>query len=253
MNTPDHDELTHFGFESVPPKEKTKRVSAVFHSVASKYNLMNDVMSLGMHRLWKRFAMQHTGLRPGQFALDLAGGTGDLTRMLSKQVGQQGKVVLSDINASMLAEGKHLLTDTNNIDNVTFVQANAEVLPFPDNSFHAVTISFGLRNVTDKAKALRAMHGVLKPGGKVLILEFSTPKHPLLKKVYDKYSFSFIPKFGEYIAKDKASYQYLVESIRMHPDQEQMLALLKEAGFESCGVYSLAGGIVALHYGYKVA
>jgi len=253
MNTPDHDELTHFGFESVPPEEKTKRVGAVFHSVAGKYNLMNDVMSLGMHRLWKRFAMQHTGLRLGQFVLDLAGGTGDLTRMLSKQVGQQGCVVLSDINASMLTEGRNLLTDANSIHNVKFVQANAEALPFPDNSFHAVTISFGLRNVTDKAKALRAMHRVLKPGGKVLILEFSTPKNPLLKKVYDTYSFSFIPKFGEYIAKDKASYQYLVESIRMHPDQEHMLALLKASGFESCDVYSLAGGIVALHYGYKVA
>lgn len=252
MNTPDHEERTHFGFESVPPAEKTKRVEAVFHSVATKYNLMNDVMSLGMHRLWKRFAIQHTGLRPGQFVLDLAGGTGDLTRMLSKKVGPQGKVVLSDINASMLHEGKNQLTDLNCIDNIEFVQANAEELPFPDNSFHAVTISFGLRNVTDKIKALQAMYRVLKPGGKLLILEFSTPKNPLLKKVYDAYSFSFIPKFGEYIAKDKASYQYLVESIRMHPDQQGMLDLLTDTGFQECNFYSLAGGIVALHYGYKV-
>jgi demethylmenaquinone methyltransferase/2-methoxy-6-polyprenyl-1,4-benzoquinol methylase len=253
MNTPDNDDLTHFGYETVAAADKAKRVGEVFHSVANKYNVMNDVMSLGMHRLWKKFAMQHTGLKHGDVALDLAGGTGDLTKVLSKQVGHQGKVILSDINASMLRVGRDKLTDVNIVENVEFVQANAELLPFSDNTFQAVTISFGLRNVTDKLKALRAMHRVLKPGGKVLVLEFSTPKNPLLKKIYDAYSFSFIPKFGEYIAKDKASYQYLVESIRMHPDQEKMLALLEEAGFENSNFYSLSGGIVALHYGYKVA
>lgn len=252
MSESKKNDSTHFGFETVNTEDKVKRVGEVFHSVARKYNVMNDVMSFGMHRLWKRFAIQHTGLKPGDIALDLAGGTGDLTKLLAKQVGNTGRVILSDINASMLNEGRDRLTDENIIENVSFSQVNAEELPFEDNSFNAAIISFGLRNVTHKEKALRSMHRVLKPGGKALVLEFSTPQNPLLKKIYDKYSFSFIPKFGEWVAQDKDSYQYLVESIRMHPDQKQMLAMLEEAGFEKANFYNLAGGIVALHYGYKI-
>lgn len=252
MNKSDEKNSTHFGFETIHTKDKVKRVGEVFNSVAKKYNIMNDVMSLGMHRIWKRFAIQHTGLKPGDIALDLAGGTGDLTKLLAQQVGDSGRVILSDINASMLAEGRSRLTDENIIKNINFMQINAEELPFKDNSFDAVIISFGLRNVTNKERALRSMQRVLKPGGKALVLEFSTPQNPILKNIYNKYSFSFIPKFGEWIAKDKDSYQYLVESIRMHPHQEQMLLMLKEAGFEKANYYNLAGGIVALHYGYKV-
>lgn len=253
MKKPSEQKSTHFGFKTIDAADKVKRVGEVFHSVAGKYNVMNDVMSLGMHRLWKRFAIQHTGLKPGEIALDLAGGTGDLTKLLAKKVGKAGRVILSDINASMLNEGRDRLTDENIIENISFSQVNAEELPFADNSFHAVIISFGLRNVTHKEKALHSIYRVLKPGGKALILEFSTPKNSLLKKIYDKYSFSFIPKFGEWVAKDKDSYQYLVESIRMHPGQEEMLTMLKDVGFEKPNYYNLAGGIVALHYGYKVA
>lgn len=243
---------TDFGFQQVPAQEKVARVAEVFHSVAPQYDLMNDVMSLGMHRFWKKFAIMQTQLKPGDHVLDLAGGTGDLTKLLLKKVGDRGHVTLSDINSSMLQAGRARLTDCNYLNTVHYVQANAEQLPFADNSFDGVTISFGLRNVTNKEAALAEMYRVLKPGKKLIVLEFSHPKHALLKKIYDQYSFKVIPKLGEWIAKDKDSYQYLIESIRMHPDQEALLQLIEKVRFEKCGYHNLSGGIVALHYGYKI-
>lgn len=248
---PDH-QTTDFGFQQVPTEEKVTRVSEVFHSVAPQYDLMNDFMSFGMHRGWKRFAITQTQLKPGDHALDLAGGTGDLTKLLLQKVGEKGHVTLSDINSSMLQAGRARLTDCNFLNNVHYIQANAEQLPFADNSFDGVTISFGLRNITHKEQALAEMYRVLKPGKKLIVLEFSKPKSTFLSKIYDKYSFNVIPKLGEWITKDKASYQYLVESIRMHPDQETLLTLIEKVRFEKCGYYNLSGGIVALHYGYKI-
>ena len=242
---------THFGFTEVPIHEKSQRVADVFRSVANKYDLMNDVMSLGMHRLWKRFTIDQSGARPGQCILDIAGGTGDLTREFSKLVGPTGLVILADINENMLAQGRERLTDQGIVGNVQFVQADAETLPFPDNYFDCISIAFGLRNVTDKAAALRSMYRVLKPAGKLLVLEFSKPVLPLLNTIYDKYSFNIIPKLGEWICQDKESYQYLVESIRMHPDQESLKLLMEESGFEDVKYHNLSGGIVALHKGMK--
>lgn len=245
-------DTTDFGFQQVPTEEKVARVSEVFHSVAPQYDLMNDLMSLGMHRWWKKFAIMQTQLKPGDHALDLAGGTGDLTKLLLKKVGEKGQVTLSDINSSMLWAGRARLTNENFINNVHYVQANAEQLPFEDNIFDSVTISFGLRNITNKEHALSEMLRVLKPGKKLIVLEFSKPKSSFLNQLYDQYSFKVIPKLGEWITKDRESYQYLVESIRMHPDQESLLALIKKVGFEKCGYQNLSGGIVALHYGYKI-
>lgn len=242
---------THFGFTTVPLQEKSKLVADVFHSVANKYDLMNDLMSLGMHRLWKRFTIAESGVRQGQYVLDIAGGTGDLTREFSKRVGKEGLVVLADINEKMLAQGRERLTDQGIVGNVEYVQADAENLPFPDNYFDCITIAFGLRNVTDKAAALRSMYRVLKPAGKVLVLEFSKPIIPLLNTIYDKYSFNIIPKLGEWICQDRASYQYLVESIRMHPDQETLKKLMQDSGFEDVTYHNLSAGIVALHKGMK--
>lgn len=248
-----HDnKTTDFGFQQVPTQEKVKRVAEVFHSVAAQYDVMNDVMSLGMHRYWKRFAISQTQLKPGDHALDLAGGTGDITKLLLEKVGKTGHVVLSDINSSMLQAGRARLTDANYVQNIEYVQANAEYLPFADNTFDAVTISFGLRNITHKENALAEMYRVLKPGKKLIVLEFSKPTSSLLNKIYDRYSFSIIPKLGEWIAKDKPSYQYLVESIRMHPDQHTLLKMIQSVGFEKCDYHNLSGGIVALHYGYKI-
>ncbi len=244
--------VTDFGFQQIPTAEKVTRVAEVFHSVASQYDLMNDLMSLGMHRFWKRFAISLTQLKPGDCALDLAGGTGDITQLLLDKVGKTGHVTLSDINSSMLEAGRARLTNQNYLQNIDYVQADAEKLPFATNTFDGVTISFGLRNITEKANALAEMYRVLKPGKKVIILEFSKPSSSLLNKIYDTYSFNVIPKLGQWIAKDKESYQYLVESIRMHPDQESLLAMLQNAGFEKCGYHNLSGGIVALHYGYKI-
>jgi demethylmenaquinone methyltransferase/2-methoxy-6-polyprenyl-1,4-benzoquinol methylase len=209
-------------------------------------------MSFGVHRLWKRFTVEVSALRPGQQVLDLAGGTGDLTALMARRVGQKGRVVISDINGSMLGVGRERLVDEGIVGNVEYVQANAEVLPFPDNYFDCVTIGFGLRNVTDKDKALRAMYRVLKPGGKLLILEFSKPTMPLLSKAYDLYSFKLLPMMGKVITDDADSYRYLAESIRMHPDQETLLGMMQEAGFERCDYYNLTGGVVALHKGYKL-
>ena len=240
-----------FGFERVAPADKTERVRQVFESVASRYDLMNDLMSFGAHRLWKRFALAQTGLRPGMRALDLAGGTGDLALALTEQVGPTGTVVLSDINPAMLEIGRGRLVDAGVGDNVEFVEANAESLPFPDRSFDCVTIAFGLRNVTDKDAALREMQRVLKPGGRVLVLEFSTPQAPGLAPLYDAYSFKVLPLMGRLVAGDADSYRYLAESIRMHPDQQTLQVMMQRAGFERVEYHNLAGGIVALHKGFK--
>lgn len=241
-----------FGFAEVPLAEKARRVRAVFDSVAGKYDLMNDLMSAGTHRLWKRFALSQTGLRPGQRALDVAGGTGDLAAGMAAQVGDRGLVVLTDINAAMLANGRDRLLDRGRAGNVRCSLANAECLPFADGAFDCVTIGFGLRNVTDKAGALRSMFRVLKPGGQLLILEFSQPVAPGLKPLYDWYSFNVLPRLGQLVAQDEASYRYLAESIRRFPDQETLLGMLRDAGFEHCGYHNLSGGIVALHRGYRL-
>ncbi|MDP8983865.1 MAG: bifunctional demethylmenaquinone methyltransferase/2-methoxy-6-polyprenyl-1,4-benzoquinol methylase UbiE [Pseudomonadota bacterium] len=242
---------TDFGFEQVAWTEKAKRVRSVFESVAGKYDIMNDLMSLGVHRLWKQFTLSLTGLKPGQRALDVAGGTGDLTLGMLRQVGRQGRVVLSDINPSMLAVGRDRLLDLGFVANADCLVADAERLPFADGSFDCVTIGFGLRNVTDKAAALSAMHRVLKPAGQLLVLEFSTPV-AALKPLYDAYSFKFLPLLGRLVAGDADSYRYLAESIRMHPDQETLLEMLRAAGFGETRYHNLSGGIVALHRGYKI-
>jgi demethylmenaquinone methyltransferase/2-methoxy-6-polyprenyl-1,4-benzoquinol methylase len=242
---------THFGFKSVPAEQKVAMVADVFHSVAAKYDIMNDVMSMGIHRLWKRFTIDCSGVRPGQQVLDLAGGTGDITALFSKRVGATGKVVLADINESMLNVGRDKLRDLGLINNIEFVQANAEALPFADNSFDIISIGFGLRNVTDKDAALRSMFRVLKPGGRLLVLEFSKPTQEWLSKAYDLYSFRLLPFMGQLIANDKESYQYLAESIRMHPDQETLKQMMADAGFAEVSYHNLTGGIVALHRGYK--
>ena len=249
-NTPPSS-TTDFGYQQVPVAEKQARVRAVFESVAGNYDLMNDLMSAGTHRLWKRFALSQTGLRPGQRALDVAGGTGDLAAGMCKQVGDNGLVILTDINGAMLAEGRDAMTDRGFVNNVRFSLANAERLPFPDSSFDCVTIGFGLRNVTDKPAALRAMQRVLKPGGQLLILEFSHPVVPGLKPLYDAYSFSVLPWLGKVVARDAASYRYLAESIRKFPKQQELVEMMQAAGLESCKYHNLTGGIVALHRGYR--
>jgi len=245
------DKTTHFGFEQVPWDEKRRRVARVFDSVASNYDLMNDAMSLGVHRLWKRFAVEQTGARPGQRILDLAGGTGDLAARLARLVGPGGEVVIGDINPSMLQVGRERLLDRGIASNVRFVQANAESLPFPDHSFDCITIAFGLRNVTDKQKALESMFRTLKPGGRLLVLEFSKPSLPGLAPLYDLYSFRVLPVMGRLIARDADSYRYLAESIRMHPDQDTLKGMMEQAGFEDCDYFNLSGGIVAVHRGFR--
>ncbi|MFB0954612.1 MAG: bifunctional demethylmenaquinone methyltransferase/2-methoxy-6-polyprenyl-1,4-benzoquinol methylase UbiE [Aeromonadaceae bacterium] len=245
------DVTTHFGYKTVAAHEKEQMVAGVFHSVAAKYDLMNDLMSFGIHRLWKRFAIDCAGLRPAQKVLDLAGGTGDLTARFSRIVGERGEVVLADINDSMLKVGRDKLRNLGLVDNIRYVQANAEALPFPDNHFDLITIGFGLRNVTDKEKALASMFRVLKPGGRLLVLEFSNPTSELMAKLYDLYSFHILPKMGKLVARDSDSYQYLAESIRMHPDQDTLKGMMETAGFESVDYFNLTQGVVALHRGYK--
>lgn len=246
-----HDGTTHFGYRDVPESEKEGLVAGVFHSVASSYDVMNDLMSLGIHRLWKRFTIELSAARPGHVVLDIAGGTGDLAKQFSRIVGETGRVVLADINESMLRVGRDRLIDQGIVGNMEFVQANAECLPFPDNTFDCITIAFGLRNVTDKDAALRSMCRVLKPGGRLLVLEFSKTKNPLLTKAYDVYSFSLLPIMGKLVAGDSESYRYLAESIRMHPDQETLEGMMKEAGFVNTAYHNMTGGIVALHKGVK--
>lgn len=244
-------DTTDFGYEQVNTAEKASKVADVFHSVAAKYDIMNDLMSFGVHRLWKRFAIDCSGVRPGQKILDLAGGTGDLTAKFSRIVGEKGQVILADINDSMLKVGRDKLRDLGVVSNVEYVQANAQALPFPENTFDLITIAFGLRNVTDKDEALRSMYRVLKPGGRLLVLEFSKPSNELLSKAYDMYSFNLLPTMGKMVANDSESYKYLAESIRMHPDQETLKGMMDTAGFEQTQYYNLTGGIVALHRGYK--
>jgi demethylmenaquinone methyltransferase / 2-methoxy-6-polyprenyl-1,4-benzoquinol methylase len=246
------DRKVDFGFEKVAWSDKAERVRSVFASVAGKYDVMNDLMSLGVHRLWKHFTLSLTGLRPGMRALDVAGGTGDLAAGLLRQVGKSGHVVLSDVNPAMLDIGRDRLLDRGWASNVECIVADAERLPFDDNSFDCVTIGFGLRNVTDKAAALASMHRVLKPGGQLLVLEFSTPVAPGLKPLYDVYSFQILPRLGKLVAGDADSYRYLAESIRMHPDQETLLEMLRTAGFSQARYHNLSGGIVAVHRGYKI-
>ncbi|MBT4928587.1 MAG: bifunctional demethylmenaquinone methyltransferase/2-methoxy-6-polyprenyl-1,4-benzoquinol methylase UbiE [Cellvibrionales bacterium] len=245
------DKTTHFGYKQVNVEEKAGKVAEVFHSVAGNYDLMNDLMSGGVHRLWKRVTIEMSGVRPGHHVLDIAGGTGDLAAKFSKIVGPEGTVVLADINDSMLKVGRDRLVDRGITDNVRFSQADAQYLPFPDNTFDVITISFGLRNVTDKDMALRSMLRVLKPGGKLLVLEFSKPPNQLLSKIYDGYSFNILPKLGKLFANDADSYQYLAESIRMHPDQETLMGMMENAGFANTDYHNMTGGIVALHRGVK--
>ena len=251
-NTGNVGDTTHFGFKTVSSEDKAQKVAEVFHSVAAKYDIMNDLMSFGIHRLWKRFAINMSGVRRGQHVLDIAGGTGDLAKVFSREVGPTGHVVLSDINASMLNVGRDRLIDAG-CSNVDFVLANAETLePFADNSFDLVTISFGLRNVTDKDAALEAMYRVLKPGGRLLILEFSKPVFEPFSKLYDLYSFTALPIMGKLIANDAESYKYLAESIRMHPDQRTLKGMMEQAGFQNCDYHNLTAGIVAVHRGFKL-
>ncbi len=247
-----NESTTHFGFEQVPSSEKAGKVAGVFDSVASNYDLMNDVMSLGIHRLWKKFTIEMCGLREGHKVLDLAGGTGDLAIKQAQKVGDSGHVILADINASMLQEGRDRILNKGLVNRISTSQCNAEILPFDDNTFDCITIAFGLRNVTDKIKALQSMRRVLKAGGRLCVLEFSKPLHPPLQKLYDFYSFNILPRMGEWIAKDKDSYQYLAESIRMHPDQETLKQMmLNDAGFDEVEVFNMTGGIVALHRAFK--
>ncbi len=246
------DDNTHFGYSTVKATEKAGKVAEVFHSVASKYDVMNDLMSMGVHRLWKRFTIERSGVRRGHRVLDIAGGTGDLAAKFSRLVGATGEVILADINESMLKVGRTRLVNKGIVGNMNYVQANAECLPFPDNYFDCITIAFGLRNVTDKDKALRSMQRIIKPGGRVMVLEFSKPTTKALNFIYDKYSFNLLPKMGKLIANDAESYQYLAESIRMHPDQETLKGMMENAGLERCSYHNLTGGVVALHIGYKL-
>lgn len=247
----DHERKTHFGFREVPESEKDGLVAGVFHSVAGKYDLMNDLMSLGVHRWWKQYAVEASGVRGGMRVLDVAGGTGDLAAKFALRVGWRGQVVLADINNSMLEIGRGRLADQGYAGNVGFVQANAENLPFPEDHFDRVSIAFGLRNVTHIDRALASMYRVLKPGGALLVLEFSRPVSPALSNLYDAYSFNVLPWLGRMVARDEGSYRYLAESIRKHPDQETLKRMMERAGFERVQYFNLSGGIVALHRGYK--
>ncbi|AMO67555.1 ubiquinone/menaquinone biosynthesis methyltransferase UbiE [gamma proteobacterium BDW918] len=245
------DKTTHFGYKTVDSKDKVKMVAGVFHSVAAKYDIMNDLMSGGVHRLWKRFTIELSGVRPGNKVLDIAGGTGDLAAKFSRLVGSSGKVVLADINDSMLTVGREKLTNKGIVGNIEYVQANAECLPFPDNYFDCITIAFGLRNVTDKDAALRSMNRVLKPGGRLLVLEFSKPVNPVIAKLYDRYSFDVLPKMGQLVTNDADSYRYLAESIRMHPDQDTLKGMMSDAGFVDVRYHNMTAGVVAVHRGIK--
>lgn len=247
----DKETITHFGFKNVKAGEKAARVASVFHSVAAKYDIMNDLMSGGIHRLWKRYTIEAAAPRAGQQILDIAGGTGDLTRQFSKRVGDSGHIVLADINSSMLNVGRDKLLNLGIAHNVTYTQADAQALPFDDNSFDCITIAFGLRNVTDKDLAISSMLRVLKPGGRLLILEFSKPESQLLSNVYDQYSFKLLPMMGKVITNDADSYRYLAESIRKHPDQDTLKSMMENVGFCQCSYTNMTGGVVALHKGFK--
>jgi len=251
MAKQDTDNTTHFGYQSVAADEKADLVKDVFDSVASRYDIMNDLMSGGLHRVWKRHTVNQAAVRPGDVILDLAGGTGDLARAFAKKVGPDGHVILADINAAMLRQGRTRLVDAGVAGNLSIAQVDAQDLPFADSTFNCITMAFGLRNVTDKDAALRSMFKTLRPGGKAMILEFSEPAKAL-KPAYDLYSFKVLPLLGKLVARDSDSYQYLAESIRVHPDQETLKSMMEEAGFERCRYQNLAGGIVALHIGYRI-
>jgi len=246
------DKTTHFGYENVPESEKASRVRGVFDSVASRYDLMNDLMSFGVHRLWKRFAIGLSGVRSGQRVLDLASGTGDLAARLAGLVGPRGQVVMTDINAAMLSRGRDRMLDEGRTGNVVYAQIDAEALPFAADSFDCVTIAFGLRNVTHKERALAEMHRVLRSGGRALVLEFSHPTTAPLRTAYDLYSFQVLPRLGRLVTSDAASYRYLAESIRVHPGQAELRGMMEAAGFDRCDVHNLTGGIVAVHRGFKL-
>ncbi len=250
-NRNEEPKTTHFGFREVPESAKAGLVGEVFRSVADRYDLMNDLMSLGIHRLWKRFAIARSGVRHGHHVLDVAGGTGDLAAKFSTMVGDTGRVVLADISEAMLAQGRGRLVDRGAVGNVEYVQADVENLPFPDDRFDCVTIGFGLRNVTHIQTALQAMFRVLRPGGRLLVLEFSHPTLPGLSLAYDLYSFNVLPLLGKLVVDDEESYRYLAESIRKHPDQKTLKGMMEQAGFERVYYFNLSGGIVALHKGYK--
>ncbi len=251
MAKQDSDNTTHFGYQTVSTEDKADMVRGVFDSVASRYDIMNDLMSAGLHRLWKRFTIDQAAPRPGDVVLDLAGGTGDLARAFSKEVGLEGHVVLADINAAMLRQGRTRLVDAGVAGNLSIAQVDAQHLPFADGTFDCITMAFGLRNVTDKDAALRSMLRTLKTGGKAMILEFSEPSRAI-KPAYDLYSFKVLPTLGKLIAQDADSYQYLAESIRVHPDQETLKGMMENAGFERVRYHNLAAGIVALHIGYRI-
>ncbi|KAF1687846.1 bifunctional demethylmenaquinone methyltransferase/2-methoxy-6-polyprenyl-1,4-benzoquinol methylase UbiE [Pseudoxanthomonas taiwanensis] len=251
-HSPNDNGTTHFGFRQVPKAEKQKLVGQVFTSVARKYDLMNDLMSLGIHRAWKRYFVATCQVKPGDRVLDLAGGTGDIAALLHPRVGPTGQIVLGDINAGMLTVGRDRLTDRGLVAGLEYVQCNAEKLPFPDGSFDLVTIAFGLRNVTDKDAALREMQRVVRVGGQVRVLEFSEVRAGWFRPVYDFHSFKVLPKLGQLFAGDAASYQYLAESIRKHPPQEELKAMMEAAGLARCGYVNLSGGIVAVHTGYRI-
>lgn len=245
------EQTTHFGFKEVPESAKARMVAGVFDSVAARYDLMNDLMSLGVHRVWKAIAIESSGVRPGQRVLDLAGGTGDLAAEFGRRVGAEGSVVVADINASMLKVGRDKLLDKGRAVGLSWVQADAEKLPFEDQSFDCVTMAFGLRNVTRKDAALASIYRVLKPGGRLLVLEFSKPVSATLGRIYDQYSFRLLPAMGKLVTGDEESYRYLAESIRRHPDQELLASMMRTAGFDPVSYQNLSGGIVALHKGFK--
>ena len=246
------EKTTHFGFSEVPESEKADRVAGVFHSVAAQYDLMNDLMSFGIHRVWKQITIESSAVRSGYSVLDLAGGTGDLASAFAKRVGDQGRVVLADINAAMLSVGRDKLIDKGQYSAIEWVQADAEKLPFADKTFDCVTIAFGLRNVTRKEEALKSIYRVIKPGGRLLVLEFSKPVSLLLAQLYDRYSFDLLPKMGKWVTGDADSYQYLAESIRKHPDQDTLQSMMETAGFEQASYTNLTGGVVALHKGLRL-
>ncbi len=247
-----NEDKTHFGYQTVDRAQKAGRVGRVFDSVANRYDVMNDLMSFGVHRVWKQFTLEQSGVRPGHRVLDIAGGTGDLAMKFSRRVGRQGQVLLVDINASMLSVGRERMINRGIVGNLDYTQADAEQLPFAEDTFDCVTIAFGLRNVTDKDRALKSMYRVLKPAGRLLVLEFSKPVLPLLSKAYDAYSFTALPIIGRLVANDADSYRYLAESIRMHPDQQTLQSMMNDAGFDKTSYHNLTAGIVALHKGYKI-